>query len=250
DHAPDDPLNREAASFHNYQGKQCDTKTCWSSTIASVAANVPVVTGEFDEDNFDEAKCPNKTPSTFDQDYMNWADSAGVSYLAWGWIVEPQDEQDADGCSAFYLINDYDSYTPAQPNGVAVHNHLRALAGGGGGGGGGNGKRPITLKAFKAHVQSRGSAVGFVLRAAQNCVGTLTGKTVNAYVAIKRKPHKVSLGTVHFKLRAGKSKAVVLKLSKTSHKLLARKHSLKVRITLTLTSAHNRRTIIHRTVTL
>ena len=128
DHAPDDPLNQEAASFHNYQGKGCDNATCWAPTIASVAANVPVVTGEFDEDNFDEPKCANKTPSTFDQDYMNWADSAGVSYLAWGWIVEPQDEQDADGCSAFYLIDDYTNYTPAQPNGVAVHDHLHALA--------------------------------------------------------------------------------------------------------------------------
>ncbi len=244
DHAPNDPLNREAASFHNYQGQQCDNKACWASTIASVAANVPVVTGEFDEDNFDEPKCVNKTPSTFDQDYMNWADAAGVSYLAWGWIVEPQDERDADGCSAFYLIDDYNNYTPAQPNGVAIHNHLLAL------GGGNNGKRPVTLKAFGAHVQSHGSAVGFVLRSAQNCRGTLTGQTVDSYVAIKRKRHKVSLGTVQFALKAAKSKTVVLKLSKASHKLLASKRSLKVQITITLTSPQNRRTVIHRAVTL
>ena len=126
-HAPDDPLNQEAASFHNYMGKGCDSATCWKSTIAPIAAHVPVVTGEFDEDNFDETKCATKTPSTFDADYMNWADSAGVSYLAWGWIVESKDEQDADGCSAFFLINDYASYTPAQPNGVALHAHLRGL---------------------------------------------------------------------------------------------------------------------------
>jgi hypothetical protein len=86
-HAPDDPLNQEAASFHNYQGKSCDNVTCWNSTIAAVAANVPVVTGEFDEDNFQNASCANKTPSTFDADYMNWADQHGVSYLAWGWEV-------------------------------------------------------------------------------------------------------------------------------------------------------------------
>ena len=49
---------------------------------------------------------------------MKWADSAGVSYLAWGWIVEPQDEQNADGCSAFYLIDNYTNYKPAKPNGV------------------------------------------------------------------------------------------------------------------------------------
>ncbi len=88
-HAPDDPLNQEAASFHNYMGKVCDNTTCWKNAIAPVAAHVPVVTGEFDEDNFDERKC-HETPSNFDANYMNWADSAGVSYLAWGWIVETQ----------------------------------------------------------------------------------------------------------------------------------------------------------------
>jgi endoglucanase len=53
DHAPDDPLDQEAASFHNYMGKDCDNATCWNSEIAPVAANVPVVTGEFDEDNYE-----------------------------------------------------------------------------------------------------------------------------------------------------------------------------------------------------
>src|SRR5699024_5274455 len=48
--APTDPLGQEAASFHNYQGKSCDNAACWNSTIASVAAQVPVVTGEFDEE--------------------------------------------------------------------------------------------------------------------------------------------------------------------------------------------------------
>jgi hypothetical protein len=127
-HAPDDPLNREAASFHNYQGKVCDNETCWKNAIAPIAKHVPVVTGEFDEDNYLEPKCKHKTPSNFDEHYMNWADSAGVSYLAWGWIRETERELDADGCSAFVLIDNYSTYTPAKPNGVAVHKHLRALA--------------------------------------------------------------------------------------------------------------------------
>ena len=93
DQAPNDPLNQEAASFHNYMGQGATAQTCWKLAIASVAAHVPVVTGEFDEDNFDEPKCADKTPSNFDPDYMNWADSSGVSYLAWGWIVEPQNER-------------------------------------------------------------------------------------------------------------------------------------------------------------
>ena len=111
-------------------GKTCDNKTCWNNAIAPVAKHVPVVTGEFDEDNFDEAKCNHKTPTKFDAHYMNWADSVGVSYLAWGWIVETKSEQDSDGCSAFVLIDNYSKYTPAKPNGVALHSHLRALGSG------------------------------------------------------------------------------------------------------------------------
>jgi endoglucanase len=127
-HAPDDPLDQEAASFHNYMGKTCDNETCWNNAIAPIAKHVPVVTGEFDEDNYLETKCKHKTPTKFDAHYMNWADSAGVSYLAWGWIRETKAELDADGCSAFVLIDNYSAYTPAKPNGVAVHKHLRALA--------------------------------------------------------------------------------------------------------------------------
>jgi endoglucanase len=124
---PSDPANptdpQIAASFHNYNGEACDTETCWSSTIAPVAAQVPVVTGEFDEDD-----CPTgggDDPRNFDNTYMTWADAHGVSYLAWGWLVlDPSDQN----CSALYLINDYTNYTPADPNGVALHDHLAALA--------------------------------------------------------------------------------------------------------------------------
>jgi endoglucanase len=261
-HAPDDPLNQEAASFHNYQGKDCDNATCWSSTIAAVAANVPVVTGEFDEDNFQNPSCPNKTPSTFDADYMNWADQHGVSYLAWGWEVLSADEISDQKCSAFYLTSDPGG-TPAAPNGTAVHDHLVALAAASNtgtatpptttssGSGSGSGSHPIKLKAFKAAVRSGGSAVGFVVRAAQSCNGTVTGQTANTFAvpAAKQRRRRVSLGTVHFKLKAGKSKTVVLKLSKQSHKLLVSKRSLKVQITVTLGSGATR-SVTRRTLTL
>jgi hypothetical protein len=240
-HAPNDPLNREAASFHNYMGKACDHLACWRGTVARVAAHVPVVTGEFSEDNFDERTCHEKA-STFDTRYMGWADSAGVSYLAWGWIVESKAERAADGCSAFYLIDDYTHHTPAKPNGVAVYGHLRALA-----------KRaepPVRLKAFTASVRSTDRSVGFRLRAVQKSSGALSAKTVHKYGATKRKRHKVSLGAVHLALKAGKAKTVVLKLSRPSRQLLARRHSLKVRITITLTAPRHRRTVTHRTVTL
>jgi endoglucanase len=256
-HAPDDPLNQEAASFHNYQGKACDNLACWNSEIAPIAANVPVVTGEFDEDNFMEPQCANKSPSTFDADYMNWADQHGVGYLAWGWWVLSQSEKDAAGCSAFYLLSDYDG-TPAPPNGTALHDHLISLAGGGGTTTTGtppptrSTKPPVRLSVFKASVKSGGSRVAFTLRAAQSCTGTLTGQTVNRYAqsAAKVKRRKISLGSVRFSLKGGKAKTVVLKLSKPSRKLLAARHRLKVQITITLSGATTRRTVIRRTITL
>jgi len=130
DHAPDDPLNQEAASFHNYTGQRCDNVSCWNSEVAPVAANVPVVTGEFDEDNFDNPSCDNRTPDTFDTDYMNWADQHGVSYLAWGWEVLGAQEITDQGCSAYYLTSDPGG-TPAAPNGTALHDHLLSLPAGG-----------------------------------------------------------------------------------------------------------------------
>ncbi|HEY1451230.1 MAG TPA: hypothetical protein VGF47_09770, partial [Solirubrobacteraceae bacterium] len=101
-------------------------------------------------------------------------------------------------------------------------------------------------------VKSSGHSLGVTLRSAQNCAGVLTGQTVSSYAvtSAKRKRHPVSLGTVHFALTAGKTKTVVLTLSKASRRLLAAKHSLKVQLTITLTSAGHQTTVMHRTVTL
>jgi hypothetical protein len=235
---------------------------------------VPVVTGEFDEDNFDEPTCATKTPSAFDTDYMDWADSAGVSYLAWGWIVEPKNEQAADGCSAFYLIGDYTNYTPAQPNGVALHDHLHALASTstatstttrsattpgstssttttpGHGAGGGSPKPPVTLEAFSASTGPDGRRAAFTMRSAQNCTGELTGETINSYGSAERTRRKISLGVAHFTLKAGEAKTVTLNLPKAVRELLIGKRSLKVQVTITLTSPQSRPTITHHTVTL
>ena len=249
-HAPDDPLNQEAASFHNYQGKGCDNQTCWDNTVKSVASHVPVVTGEFAEDNYLAAGC-NASPgaSTFDDRYMKWADTNGVSYLAWAWLVDDPPQPGDDPCERFGLLSSYNG-TPLAPNGTAVHDHLRALAANGPGAG--NGKPAITLRSFSAGVQSGGSAVVFGLLSAQKCTGTITGQTVDAYAVrtVKHTARKVSLGSVKFSLKANKPKTVVLKLSKASKKLLAAKRSLKVQIMITLTSPGHRRKVLHRTTTL
>jgi hypothetical protein len=256
DHAPDDPLNQEAASFHNYMGQSCDNLSCWNSEIAPVAANVPVVTGEFDQD---VAPCAT---SDFDDEYMEWADQHGVSYLAWGWIVLPPDQIDADGCSAYYLIGDY-GYTPAAPNGTNLRNHLLTLPPGGvtsttppssppaGSGGGAKRTSSIRLTTFHAHVEAGGAAIAFELRSAQSCKGSLSGQTTKPFALGSKghKRHKVSLGTVNFKLAANKAKSVVLKLSGPAKRLLKAKGSLAVRFTLTL-SGKDGRTVLHRTATL
>jgi hypothetical protein len=111
-HEPTDPDDQLAASFHNYEGETCSTLTCWNSEIAPVAAQVPVVTGEFDEN-----QCP-AAGDGFDQAYMDWADQTGVSYLAWGWFVP-------DPCD-YQLIDASDA--PVAPNGTALYDHLTSLA--------------------------------------------------------------------------------------------------------------------------
>jgi hypothetical protein len=165
--------------------------------------------------------------------------------------VLSQAEKDAAGCSAFYLLNSYDG-TPAAPNGTGLHDHLISLAGGTSPTGPTktSTKPAVTLKTFRSSVKSGGSSVVFTLRSASSCSGKLTGQTANKYPAGKGKRRTVSLGSARVSLKAGKAKTVVLKLSKASRKLLAAHHRLKVQITVTLTGAATRRTIIRRTITL
>jgi len=130
-HEPVDPDHQLAASFHNYYGESCDTTSCWNTVIAAVAAQVPVVTGEFDQ-GFDCASPPT-SPSgltTFDTTFMNWADGAGVSYLAWGWWVLGNT---STRCSAlgdpgdnYDLVSDYNG-TATSPDGTNLRSHLDAL---------------------------------------------------------------------------------------------------------------------------
>jgi endoglucanase len=73
---PTDPLNNIAASWHAYSFNACASETCWDSQIAPLAQQVPVVVGEFGQDN-----------CAFDymQRLVNWADAHDLGYLAWTW---------------------------------------------------------------------------------------------------------------------------------------------------------------------
>jgi endoglucanase len=266
DNAPDDPLNQEAASFHNYMGQECDDVGCWNNEVAPVAENVPVVTGEFDQE-----VCG---ASNFDDEYMTWADAHGVSYLAWGWIVLSPAEIAGEGCSAYHLIGDY-AYTPSAPNGTNLRNHLLTLPAGGvtlappsttpassppgasgagagsSAGGGGTKKPPITLTTFHTQVTAGDADVTFKLRSAQDCKGNLSGRTIKTFAAGpgSHKRRKLQLGSVGFSLVAGKARSVVLKLSGRARALLRSKGSLTAGFTVTLTGQGGR-TVVHRTATL
>ena len=128
---PTDPDDQLAASFHNYYGESCDTTSCWSGIVASVAGQVPVVTGEFDQ-GYDCADPPTGPSSltTFDPTFMNWADLNGVSYLAWGWWVLGDTSTDcsalADGADNYALVSDY-SGAAVSPDGLDLQLHLATL---------------------------------------------------------------------------------------------------------------------------
>jgi endoglucanase len=114
-HEPIDPDDQLAASLHTYEGETCSSTSCWNSQVAPVAAQVPIVAGEFDEN-----PCAPSSDG-FDDSFMNWADAAGVSYLAWGWFVGATPD-----CNNYYLI-DADGNAVA-PNGTLLRQHLATVS--------------------------------------------------------------------------------------------------------------------------
>jgi endoglucanase len=109
---PTDPANHLVASFHLYNFSGCNNVSCWNSTLAPVAAQFPVITGEVGE---------NDCGHSFIDTYMAWADAHRVSYLGWTW-----DTWDCSSGPA--LISNYNGTPTAF--GVGFRDHLAALAGG------------------------------------------------------------------------------------------------------------------------
>jgi hypothetical protein len=103
---PLDSANALVASFHIYNFNACMTASCWNTALASVAAQVPVVTGELGE---------NDCAHGFIDQYMSWADIHGVSYLAWTWNLW--------GCTGgnMALITDYSGTPTAYGQGFRDH---------------------------------------------------------------------------------------------------------------------------------
>ncbi len=89
---PTNEASNVAASWHEYDFNPCNTLTCWNQTVAPVAARVPVVTGEFGENNQDPQfvwcgpNSPNPTcNSSTGTGLLPWLDSRGISYVGWTW---------------------------------------------------------------------------------------------------------------------------------------------------------------------
>ena len=138
------------ASFHNYGGHLCHNERCWDDVIAPIAAEAPVVTGEFGETD-----CQT-SPETF----MDWADRHGVGYLMWAWWVLP----DTD-CSTLTVLADAKG-TPHAPNGTALKAHLGGLA------------PRVSLAGPRAQALDR--AVEVSVRCTRACFASATGRLVAA----------------------------------------------------------------------
>ncbi|SFF67485.1 cellulase family glycosylhydrolase [Streptomyces mirabilis] len=108
---PSDPTGNLVAAFHTYNFNTCASESCWNSTLAPVAAQVPLVAGEIGE---------NTCAHGFIDTAMKWFDDRGLSYLGWTWNTW-------DCSSGPSLISDYDG-TPTS-YGVGLRDHLRALNG-------------------------------------------------------------------------------------------------------------------------
>ena len=109
---PADPDHNLAVSWHSYNFNTCSTQSCWTSEVAPVIAQVPVIAGEIGE---------NDCADDYVDPLMSWLDSASTSYLAWAWNA------DFNCSSGPGLITDYNGDPTGY--GVGVEAHLQSLAG-------------------------------------------------------------------------------------------------------------------------
>jgi endoglucanase len=110
---PTDPDHDLAVSWHSYNFNTCSSQSCWTSQVAPVIAQVPVIAGEIGE---------NDCADGYVNPLMTWLDSESTSYLAWAWNA------DFNCSSGPGLISDYTG-TPTG-YGAGVKTHLQSLAGG------------------------------------------------------------------------------------------------------------------------
>ncbi|MEU5596795.1 cellulase family glycosylhydrolase [Streptomyces sp. NPDC020298] len=106
---PTDPTGNLAAAYHVYNFNTCASESCWNSTLAPVASQVPLVAGEIGE---------NTCSHGFVDQVMKWFDDRNLSYLGWTWNAW-------DCSSGPSLISSYDGTPTAY--GIGLRDHLRAV---------------------------------------------------------------------------------------------------------------------------
>jgi len=105
---PSDSAGQLIAEAHIYGGNVCYTPSCLTAQVAPVAAQVPVLFGEFGE-TYDGSSCGSSTSANT----LGWADAHGVGYQAWTWDTW-------GNCSS--LISDFGG-TPANAYGSYVRSY-------------------------------------------------------------------------------------------------------------------------------
>ena len=106
---PTDPTGNLAAAFHVYNFNTCSSTSCFDSTLAPVAAQVPLVAGEIGE---------NTCSHGFIDQVMSWFDAKKLGYLGWTWNTW-------DCSSGPSLISNFDG-TPTN-FGVGLRDHFLAI---------------------------------------------------------------------------------------------------------------------------
>jgi endoglucanase len=173
------------ASFHNYLIQACNTVACWNATVAPIVAQVPVVSGEFGE---------NDCRTAFVDTFMDWADQRGVGYLMWAWSLLPD-----RSCKRQVLLRDVRG-RPRSPNGKALKAHLAALA------------PRLSLRARGR--QALDGAVEVSVRCARPC-------SISAGGLLRIGKGEVRLVAISARLDAGRRRTLALKIPRAARRAAA-----------------------------
>ena len=174
DGAPGTADDQLVASFHNYNIQTCNNVACWDQVIAPIAAQVPVVAGEFGTDDCKEDHLIS---------WMDWADARGVGYLMWAWWRLSF----LPNCSEHVLLADT-AGTPRFPHGTALKARLDALAAA-------DRSAPETAKVAGPKRRTRARRVTF----------SFSSEPGAAFVCrLDSKPFKVCASTVTKRVRPGR----------------------------------------------
>jgi len=102
---PNDSTGNMAASWHSYNFNHCNSQSCWEDVVAPVANTIPVIAGEFGE---------NDCATGYISQLLPWMDTVGIHYLAWTWNTW-------DCASGPSVISDYSGTPTAYGKGVYQH---------------------------------------------------------------------------------------------------------------------------------